>query len=316
MANNKLNVPICATSYGNVGYGDCTFDPGKIVGAIQVPSSFEISQSDIDSGLLALLETKTHAAIGTRIFPYHNFKSVADNTEDVTINTSDYGGKQIVRDGFYDFTFRYYAGGIGLHQEIAKNAGNGKYFLFYDDNGYLFGRKSGTVLKGIPVDVFYVQPWRINTGADVAGYFLRFIIDPVYMNKGNFMYVKIDDFNLVDVEGLQEYDLFLFSLAGNVAKVTARSRISGVDMYDAYSTNLAQITAWKARDENNIDITITTVVVDAANKAWTITFNSTLFNAADKVYLKGAPAATMNAAPISVSGFEAKDELEIEGPQS
>lgn len=313
---NKINVPICATSFGNVGFGDCTFDPGKIVGAIQVPRDFEISQSDLDGDLRAFFETKTHAAIGSRVFPYHYFSTVADNTEDVTINTSDYGDKDIVRDGYYDFTFRYFTGGIGLHQEIAKNSGKGKYFLFYDDNGYLFGYKSGTKMKGIPTSVFYVQPWRINTGADTAGYYLRFIINPIYMNKGNFAYAKVDDLNLIDVEGLQEYDLFQYSLAGNVAKIQARSRISGVDMYDAYSTNFSQVTAWSARNEENTDVPITSVTLDATNKAWIITFNSTVFNASDKVYLKGAAASILKAAPINVTGFEAKDELEIEGPVS
>lgn len=319
MAN--LNTPICATSYGNVGYGECTFDPSKIKGAIQVPSNFELAQTDIDGDLITLLENKTHAAIGERIFPYHNFENVVDNTEDVTINTSDYGSKTIVRDGYYDWTFRYYAGGIGLHQEIAKNAGTGKRFLFYDDNNFLFGYKSSgadgnPVIKGIPVSVFYVNPWRLNTGADTANYSMRFIIDPLYLNKGNFMYVKISDFNMIDVEGIQEFDLYLVDLVANTATVRGQTRVSGVNMYDAYSTNFTQLTAWVARDQAGNNVPITGVVANATEKGWDITFSLTPFNAADKVYLKSAPAYTLKAAPINVTGFEAKDELQIEAPSS
>lgn len=314
----NLNNPLCATEYGNTGFGDCFLEPGKLVGAIQVPSNFQIAESDLAT-LQEFLTVKVHAAIGTRIFPYHNWINVTDNTEDVTINTTDYGAKIFIRDGFYDFTFRYLKGGVQAHQEFAKNEGSGKYFLFYDDNGVLYGYKSGGVLKGIPTELFKVLPWRPNTGADAAQYLLRMVINPVYMNKGNLGFVKVKDaldFNLFDVTGLQDVELELVSLAGNVATVKAYSKISKVDMYDAYSTNLSETTAWSARNEDNTNVTITSVTTNSGAKAWVITLNGTTFYASDKVYLRGTNASVWRAAPIEVEGFEAKDELTIEGPLS
>jgi hypothetical protein len=114
-----LNKPLCATEYGNTGYGECFLEPSKIVGAIQVPKEFEITEDDYAT-LQDFLNTKVSAGVGARIFPYHNFISVTDNTEDVTINTTDYGAKIFIRDGFYDFTFRYLKGGVQLHQEIGR----------------------------------------------------------------------------------------------------------------------------------------------------------------------------------------------------
>lgn len=311
----KLNKPVCATQFGNTGFGDCYIDLDKIAGAIQVTKNFVITEDDIE-GLQDFLKTKIHAAIGTRIFPYHNFVSVNDQTEDVNIETTDYGAKLPIRDGFYDFTFRYVKGGVLLHQEIQKNEGTGKYFLFYDANGILIGYKTSEGLKGIPVDVFKALPWRLATGAAGAQFLLRFIFDPKYINKGNLGYLVVEDFNLFDIEGLQDVAITLVELNANVATVQLRSKISDVNMYDAYSTNLAQTTAYSAEDEDGDTVAITNVSANASAEGFDITFSSTQFNNADKVYLKGSSAATWKAAPISVEGFEAKDALEIEAPAS
>lgn len=313
-----LNNPLCATAYGNTGFGDCYLEPDKIVGAIQVPSSFSIAAADLPA-LQEFLIAKVHAAIGTRIFPYHNWINVADNTEDVTINTTDYGAKIFIKDGFYDFTFRYLKGGVQLHQELAKNEGSGKSFLLYDGNGVLYGYKVDLLLKGIPTELFKVLPWRPNTGAEAAQYLLRMIINPIYMNKGNLGFIKVKDaldFNLFDVSGLQDVELELQTLVGNVATVKAFSLISKVDMYDAYSINLMQTTAWQARNEDDTDVPITTVTLNATLKAWVITLSGGVFYASDKVYLRGTNASVWRAVPIEVEGFEAKDELTIEAPLS
>jgi hypothetical protein len=312
---NLINKPLCATEYGNVGFGDCFLEPAKFAGAIQVPKDFEIAEGDLGT-LQTFFLTKTHAAIGTRIFPYHSFTAVTDSSEDVQITTTDYGAKYITREGFYDFAFRYFTGGVQLHQEISKNSGSGKYFLFYDDNDTLYGYTSGGKLKGIPVDIFYVNPWKLPTGADAAGYFLRFIINPRYMNKGNLGFVKVTDFNMFDIQGLQDLDIQLVSLVGNVAKVRLFTKISDVDMHEAYATNFAQVTAWRAENQDGTAITITTAANDTVNGGWTITFNGGQFYAADKVLLRTAVASILKAAPISVTGFEGKDALTIEGPVS
>jgi hypothetical protein len=312
---NKINKPICVTAYGNTGFDDCFLEPGKIAGAIQVTRSFEIAEGDIE-GLQAFLETKLHAAIGERIFPYHDFNDVTDNTEEPTINTTGYGAKIYVRDGFYDFTFRFILGGVQAHQEYAKNAGSNKYFLFYDDNGILYGYKSGGKLKGIPVDQFIVPNWRLPTGAEGAVYNLRFIINPKYMNKGNLGFLKVEDFNLFDLQGLQDVTLTLINIASNVATVGAVSTISNVELHDAYASNLADPDAWTATDENGDNVAITSVTDNAAADGWDVTFNSAAFNAADKVYLKLAAPATLTAAPISVTGFDTSQPLTIEAPAS
>lgn len=305
-----LNKPLCATEYGDTGFGDCYLEPAKIVGAIQVPSNFQITQSDIDSGLLEILNDKIHAPIGTRIFPYHKFINVTDNTEDVTINTTDYGAKIFIRDGYYDFTYRYLAGGVQLHQEIQKNEGTNKYFLFYDENNVLYGYKSGGALKGIPVEIFKALPWRQNTGAEAAQYLLRFIINPTYMNKGNLGFVKVTDFNLFDVSGLQEVELTVIDVNNNVATVKVKTKISNVDLYESHKTNLLQTSAWRVFKSNGSLSSITGITDNSADRAFDVAVNysdwaAEFDGASMKIQL--AIPSVLKAAPIEMEGFDDKD---------
>jgi hypothetical protein len=312
---SNLNNPLCATSYGNTGFGDCYLEPEKIVGAFQVPANFQIAEEDIPN-LLSLLEDKIHAAIGTRIFPYHKFITVTDNTEEPTINTTDYGAKIFIRDGYYDWTFRYLIGGVQAHQEFAKNAGSNKYFLFYDSNGALFGYQSGGVLKGIPVDQFLVLPWRPATGAEAAQYLMRFIIDPVYLNKGNFGFLKKEafGFNLFDVQGLQEVELQIIDQSDNVATVKVFSKISHVDLYGTYKTNLLQTAAWRGFKSNGSASSITSVTDNATDEAFDVAINAGDYineddGAAMKIQL--APAYVLKESPILIEGFDDSDGVDL-----
>lgn len=313
---NKINKPLCATSYGNTGFGQCFLEPGKFKGAFEVPANFEISESDL-SDLQEFLNDKIHAAIGTRIFPYHNFISVTDNTEDVSITTTDYGAKYITRDGFYDFTFRYLKGGVQLHQEIAKNAGSNKYFLFYDDKGVLYGYTSGGKLKGIPVDIFYVNPWRLPTGADAAQYMLRFIIDPVYMNSGNLGFIKVSEalnFNLFDVVGLQEVELTIIDQTENVATVKVTTKISDVNLYSSHKASLLETTAWRLFKSDGSASSITNVADNAADEAFDVTASSTdyqaeLDGAVMKIQL--SVPSVLKAPPINMEGFDDSDGVDL-----
>jgi hypothetical protein len=303
-----LNKPLCATNYGNTGVGECFIDLDKIIGAIQVPPNFQIAQSDV-AGLLAFFETKIHAAIGTRVFPYPKLSNITDNTEDITINTTDYGDKIYVKDGFYDWTFRYLNGGVQLHQELAKNSGANKHFLFFDKNSVLIGYKSGVYLKGIPVDQFRVLPWRPNTGAESALFNLRFIIDPIYMNGGNLGFLKVD-FNLLDLAGLQDIELTVLDQAANVATVQVRSKISDVNLYDAYKASLLETTAWRLFKSDGSASSITGVADNAADEAFDVTGNyadwAAEFDGAEMT-IKLAIPSVLKAAPIEMEGFEDKD---------
>jgi len=318
---NKINAPLCASDYGNSGVGSCFIDIDKLLMAVEVTESFVIREQDVPD-LLEFLHSKIHAAIGTRIFPYPKLITLTDNTEDSTINTTEYGVKIFVKDGFYDWTFRYRKGGVQLHQEIAKNAGEGKYFIYFDKdtmlayNAKVNGQK---VLKGIPVDQFLVPPWRLNSGSEAALFNLRFIIDPLYLNRGNLGFLKVD-FNPLDLAGLQDVELELANLAANVATVVVKTKIGGENLYNTFKTNLLQTAAWTAVNEDGNTVAIQTIA-DVPNTGggeggFAFTFNLGSFNSADKVYLKMIAPSVLRMAPIEIEGFENREALEIEAPAS
>lgn len=303
-----LNKPLCATNYGNTGVGTCFLEPDKFIGSIQVTGDFKIAQSDV-ANLLAFLNTRIHAAIGTRIFPGPKLINLTDNTEDSTINTTDYGVKIFVKDGFYDWTFRYQKGGVQLHQELAKNQGANKYFLFFDKNNVLYGYQSGGYLKGIPVEQYLLPPWRLNTGSEAALYNQRFIIDPLYLNQGNLGFLQVD-FNLIDVAGLQDVELTIIDQAANVATVQVRTKISDVNLYDAYKTNLLQTTAWRAFKSSGVLSSVTNVADNAADEGFDVTVNpvdyAAEFDGAEMLIKLSIPSV-LKASPILMEGFEDKD---------
>lgn len=308
----KLNKPVCATSFGNTGFGECTLDPAEFEGAIQVGKDFSIATGDLAT-LFTKFDTARHAAIGARLFPYKNFISVTDNTEEPSITTTDYGAKYKTRDGDYDITFRYIKGGVQAHQEFQKNEGDGKYFYFFDKKGVLYGYKSGGALKPIPVDQFLVLPWRFATGADKASYLLRFIISQVYLNKGNLGFLSITDFNIRDIEGLQNVDLILAGQAGNVLTVQARSSISDVDMHATYGTVMAAAGGWKCINKaTGATVTITTVA--STTGGWTVTLDSTTYTgltAGAQLELSWVAPSVLSQSPYNVKGFETVEPLII-----
>lgn len=314
----KLNQPVCAVEYGNTGYGECFLDPKKIVGAFQVTADFVIGPAQL-ADLQGFLEEKVLADIGMRIFAYHKFVGITDNTEDIQIETTDYGNKIPTRDGDYDLTFRFTEGGVTTYQEMQKNRGAGKYFIFYDQDNNLFGYKTKEGLRGIPT-LFITQPWRFATGSTSAQYLLRFIFAPVYINYGNLAYLKATDFNFFDIRGLQDVTLELVNLVANVATVIARTTVSAANMYLAYSTNLQQSAAWTVKDEEGNDVPVTGVAAVANAQGdqggFAVTMAPTQFNAADKVYMRWAVPRILSATPILVNGFDVSQPLEIEAPAS
>lgn len=315
----EINIPVCQEVYGNVGYGDCTFDLKKIKGAFQVPLDFVITEQDANN-LRNFLQQKARAVLGLRIFPYHGFVNLTDNTEDTQIETTDYGAKILTGEGDYDWLFRFLQGGLMLHQQVQKNAGPGKAFLFYDEVGNLIGYKTPEGLMGIPDTLFVVPKWRPATGTTGALYTLRFIFQSIYVNSGNLGYIAVRNFLLSDIKGVQDVTLKLTNLAGNIATILARTTISGVNMALTYSANLADPDAWEAISEDGEVVEITNIVANPTasgnQPGWNFTFDNADFSAADKVYLSTVDASVLGTAPFNVVGYESSIPLEIEAPGS
>lgn len=306
----ELNKVICAADAGaNVGFGDCVLNFGTVRGAFLVPPGLRLSAAQLVD-LQATLQGLAHSDVpSNRIYPIHQFLQITDATEDKSITTLGYGGKFPAREGDYDWTFQFMAGGMCLLKSLQTFNGSGKHALFYDENGTLFGtltgnEEDGFTLSGVPLIFFWANKWRPGDGTAVTNYGVQFVFQPQHINQ-NLGFVKAD-FDLATITGLQNINLK--SGAGSVMpnlKVLASTGCSGTDLFPAFSADLTDAALWKA-SQNGAPVAVDAVAVDEALSGWTVTLDTAdpNYSATDPVKLTLAPASELEGAGIA--GFEAK----------
>jgi hypothetical protein len=306
-----LNIANCAVGGGNTGFGDCFKDLKNIVGGLLVPAGFELSAADLASPatVLAAIQAAILAtASADRVYPLASFEGLTDNTEDPTIQTLGYGGLAVTREGLYNLTFQFVQGGLCLSKSLRKFNSSTRSVLLFDSAGLLVGWKSGSVLKGIPLDMFYQRPFRMNDGTNVTNYSTQLVFKPQYLNDLiGFVEMSIGD--LATLRGLQ--DISLSETTGSnlpILKIKAKTGCAGTDLYDLFSADLADDALWTAKNSDGEDIAITSVAVDAALKAWTVTVDS-----ADPNYPVSGPVIISLAPPadLATAGIEGYEGLTL-----
>ncbi len=271
---SKLNELRCATNKRNVGFGNCVVDWKIIAGFFLYDSPRTFTPAELEVILETLQTDAWKDAKATRCFPVHKVFQWTDNSEDVTIQTSDLGKKIPVKDGDYDWTAQTTEGGACLLESLQSHNGN-VHVLFYDKEGKIIGTNSNGALKTIPV-LFHALPWKMAGGSAVAQYLTRFIFSPEYVNQGNSAFVKVNFTDIEEVAGLQDLELFVeeFSDGGGVAQVTVRTKCGASNVGETYSTELANMSLWQAINQSTGGvITISSVVWSATTKRFTVTLD-------------------------------------------
>lgn len=270
MAN--LNELLCAENTRNVGFGSCVLDIKTIEGILLYDANRTFTAEELVD-LQATLQADAFADnTDQRMYPLGNFVSVADNSEDVSITTFDYGSKVINREGNYDWTFRFTRGATCVLNGARTHNGD-RYALFYDKDKVIYGRDVDGQLTTIPV-LFYAQPAKIATGADTTQYLLRVIFKPNYLNEDS-AFAKVD-FDISAIEGLQDIKLVVnsFNDATGVADVSVQQLCGALDLYSLYSADLIAA-LWKATNASTgAVITITSVTPVAGTSSFTVTLST------------------------------------------
>jgi hypothetical protein len=266
----KLNELQCAENTRNVGFGSCVLDISIMEGILLYDSNREFTAEELVDLQTTLQGDAYSDNKDQRAYPIGNFVNVADNSEDVSITTFDYGSKVINREGNYDWTFRFTRGGTCVLNGARTHNGD-RYALFYDKNKVIYGRDVDGLLNTIPI-LFYAQPAKVATGADTTQYLVRMIFKPNYLNEDS-AFAKVD-FDVSAVEGLQDIKLLVnsFDKVTGVANVSVQQLCGAMDLFSLYSTDLV-VGLWKATNGiSGAVITISSVAPDSA----TGTFNVTL----------------------------------------
>lgn len=298
----------CSAAGGNTGVDDCSLQISKIVGFFLVSKNFVLSAADLasDATLQAALIAAANAdSKALRAFPVHQLVDIADNTTDPTEQTFGYGPSVIVAGGMYNWTFPFLRGGLCLLKALKTFNNTDTRPIFYDSNGTLFGWKVGDTLKGVPLNQFYANDWRPNTGAATMVTSVKFTLNPRYLNEELGFY-KVTDFSLESIEGLQNVVLKQTGVqAKPVYKVTAAVGCSAANIFDQYSVELAAAALWRAKNKaTGAAITITSVAADANIFGFTVTLDSsdTGYPAVGSIELSLAPVSVLKAA--GVTGLE------------
>lgn len=294
----ELNQIVCASRVSNTGFGSCFLDMEQIVGAFIVPNGYKLTAVELQTLQATLVADTKVASKLARVYPLGGFVAVTSNTEDKTLQTFAYGGKKVVREGDYDWTFQYTEGGLCLHKALRSfNSNAGWSVLFYDSNFTLFGTTGADAgaLYAIPAKVLWANPWTPNDGSNTAVYSIQFVFEPRYINE-DLAYVAADS-SISEISGLQDAQIQLVSWveATGVAQVKIVSAC-GTNLYDVYATELAAAGVYTAANKaTGGAIAISSVAGVSATKAFNVTVDT-----ADSDFPSGTQGVLLNLAATSV----------------
>jgi len=300
---------------GNTGVPQCYMDLAPINGIILTPIGYTLTKAEIASTLLSKLQTSTLATRANRIYPVLNFVDIKDNTEQPSYQTLGFGRKVLLKEGKYSFEASYLDGGLCLSNQL-RNFNYTKWAAFLvDANGVLVGTKVGDNIMAIPLNLFYASPYGIATSSQAASYKLNIEIEPKYLNEEiGFVQTK-GEFDIFDsVKGLLNLVIkTAVPLTGGKVEIMVTNSCGGDNIYDVYGSNLANITAWVAKNATTKNgITITAAVAVPANKTIELTLDTadTDYPAvASKLTIELNTAAILAATPILMVGYEGANIL-------
>ena len=309
-----LNTLACLTTAGNTGKEACAFLPANITGVLLTPKGYILNQTQIAALQASLIAAVQNPSKGARVFPIYGFETPNDNSEDITVQTTGYGGKHVVKEGYNDWKYDYVDGGVTLHKNIRLLNGNSHDFLFIDANNTIIGT-AGTGsdgfpgLKAIPCDggFFWAHPWKANDGSKVTTLMIQFVFHPKYMNE-YLAFVKADFDIATTAIGL--VDVTLTSPSVNATSgsynVVAKTAGVGTNLGDIYPAELAIGTSWLAKDENGLNIPVLSSTYNAAINGYVIALDKASANyptvAGKKVTITGNTPAILTT--NGVAGYE------------
>lgn len=297
---NKRGQLNCSKNTKNTGFGSCFEDWKQIKGALfyDNPRSFTDAELENLRALLIAEASKDNKA--NRMFPIHNFVAPTDNTEEVVVQTFDYGSKVIVRDGDNDWMFQFVDGGNCLSVALRSHNGPG-HVLFYDKEYKILGTVRNKMHSTIPLQFMHTKPWGLATGSTVASYGIRFVFEAKYVNEQR-DFIKAD-FDLSEIVGLQDISINVneFDQDSGVINATFQTECGAVNLYDSYNAQFAA-GQLSAVDQDGNEVTILTLTPVPGSKSFDIALDTGDLPDGGTVTISGpAPSVLADA---GIPGYE------------
>jgi len=297
-----MSLNLCANVGANTGAIDCDVKRGRPVTIGISGATFTTTQTATPTAFKAAIKTACKIATGAsgKFFGLPENVGITNKTDapkEGILGT--YGPKVYLIEGkpAYEFDLP-----VGIQLEKKLRAFNGKQVpvFIFDDQKYWWGRvDSAGNFAGYTAVLFCIpKPFEDANTPQVTKFLVSLVNASEFGDSG--AYVPATNMAVADVAGLKDVNLsFQAPQTTNVGKIFVKIATSqhGVDLniYDDYSALLV-VGMWVATNaQTGAAFTITSVAVDAVNKCFTFTLDTTAFTA-----LTSGQAVNVNLAAPSV----------------
>ncbi len=302
---------LCGSIDTNTGVISC--DPRKTV-----PRNLTIGGKEFNSTEYAdstAFQTAYTAAVklakgsAAKLFPFPEIQGITNNQEANTEGTLGLGLKFILREGKPAYSFDVVVG-TALERKLRKFNKQTVPVYITDDANQVHGRKLANGNYAGHTALIFVSGKPFSDGNSVETERAQVIVSftsatDLFDND----YIMPIDFDINSVTGLLDVEFTEPSAhVSNAYKVVANIETGKIGqpikVYDTYADEFEDEGLWTAFTGATFStaLTITSVVKDATNKGWTVTFDSTAYTALSsgaKIKLNFAAPSVLDAADVT-----------------
>ena len=267
-----VNVISCTTSSGNTGTPSCYIDMKKITDVIIAPVGFKFTAANLatEAAFKAAVQAATLAGKSARIYPISNIIEMTDSSEETQYETAGYGDKRFIREGDYSFKFGFWKGGLCLNKQLRTfNSGSWTVYLV-DAENTVYGHLVEGELFGFTTE-FHAEKPKVADGAVSSKYMFEVNLPTPEELADDFGSVKLS-FNFASqIKGILNATVTVLASTETYVDVKLTTDCGGVDLYDFYSTELADVTAFVIKNSGGTAVTPSLVAAQPTTKSWRVT---------------------------------------------
>lgn len=264
-----LSTVACITGAKNTNQGACTFDPKNFIGAFLCPAGYVIPAAQLATLQARLTLDSQLDNKALRIYPVPNFIGFKDSSEKPVEEKFDYGAVNTVRDGVYDWAFRFRIGALNLSNALRSFNGSAYSFLFVDSKNQILGTQAldntgAATIGGIAPVEFYQDPFMPNDGKKTTEYWAKFRFFPAQVNE-NAAYITDATFDIMaTIKGLIDFVITGSQTAAGVYSLALTTKVGGVNLASLFGATWNFPALFTAKNNaTQAAITITGVVYNA-----------------------------------------------------
>jgi hypothetical protein len=312
-----LNLPNCGGSTGTFNSGfplcDVIRAAPRALLLLDAGVGFDAADRASVATLVTAIKTATRAARGSRVYPIMSISNFDDTSTAATkAAIGNLSIQQItMQEGVPSFDFQHRKGEM-YHKQLSKAENSNLTLMIIDDNYVIYGTQTaGGLFTGFSLAEFKAQLAKFANASTPSNYPFSVVLNDIAEYKENLAFVQLDS-TVMNISGNVDTVLALVSQATNVANISATAA-GGKSLGDNYSTEIADIDAWKATNaQTGADFTITSVTYNSTAKYFVVTLDSTAFTAlttGDKVNIDLVDVAALKA--LGVDGFESTGPVQV-----